>query len=231
MIVTVIPARGGSKSIPLKNIQPLNGKPLIEYTIKYSLDCPLVKHTVVSTDSAQIADIARACGAEVPFLRPESLAGDDVQDFPVIEHALRNLEREYRLTIDYVVLLRPTSPLRPKGLIEKAIAILEQDPECDSVRAVTDASEHAFRQWTPEGKYMRPFMEKTHEPYNIPRQELPTSYFQSGDIEVVRRRTILQGSVTGHRVAPLVINRQEMVDIDNPEDLLHAERMISDARK
>ena len=90
-IVTVIPARGGSKSIPLKNIKELNGRPLIDYSIKYSLACSLVNQTVVSTDSSQIAEIAISCGALVPFLRPDNLAQDLTPDFPVMLHALKSL--------------------------------------------------------------------------------------------------------------------------------------------
>jgi N-acylneuraminate cytidylyltransferase len=87
-ICAVILARSGSKSIPKKNIKPLYGKPLIEYSIKYSLKCPLVAHTIVSTDSDEIAEIARNCGAEVPFMRPGDLAQDDTQDYPVFSYAL-----------------------------------------------------------------------------------------------------------------------------------------------
>src|SRR3989338_6841167 len=95
-IYTVIPARGGSKSIPKKNIRSLHGKTLVQYSIEYSLKCPLVAHTVVSTDSQEIADIAKAAGAEVPFLRPSEFAQDDTQDYPVFKHALEELEKIYK---------------------------------------------------------------------------------------------------------------------------------------
>lgn len=114
-IYTVIPARGGSKSVPRKNIKPLNGHPLIKYSIDYSNASSLVNRTIVSTDDEEIADIAKGLGADVPFMRPQSLGGDLVQDYPVVMHALIALEEIYEETIDIIILLRPTSPLRPSN--------------------------------------------------------------------------------------------------------------------
>ena len=117
-IYSVIPARGGSKSIPRKNIKLFKGNPLIKYSIDYSKASKLINKTIVSTDDDEIADIAENLGAEVPFMRPSELAGDLIQDYPVIVHALEEMEKIYSETIDMIVLLRPTSPLRPKNLIE-----------------------------------------------------------------------------------------------------------------
>ncbi|MBF0096737.1 MAG: acylneuraminate cytidylyltransferase family protein [Magnetococcales bacterium] len=225
-IYTVIPARGGSKSIPLKNIRHLHGRPLIHYSIRYSLACPLVKQTVVSTDSEQIAAIARQEGAQVPFLRPAELAQDLTPDFPVFQHALLTLEQLHQERIDLLLLLRPTSPLRPPGLIERAVALLEQHPEATSVRSVALAKEHPYRQWQADGPYVRGVEERVHEPYNLPRQLLPARYFQTGDLEVVRRQTLLDGSISGTRVLPLLIDHEQMVDIDHESDLQDAERRI-----
>ena len=225
-IYTVIPARGGSQSIPKKNIRLLNGKPLIYYSIRYSLSCPLVKRTIVSTDSEEIAEIAKECGAEVPFLRPAQYAQNDTPDFPVFDHALQALERIYQETIDLLVLLRPTSPLRPPGLIEKAVQSMHDHPEASAVRSVTLSKEHPYRQWQPEGVFIRGFEKVAYEPYNIPRQHLPPVYFQTGDLELMRRRTILDGSISGPNVLPLLIDHQQMVDIDHENDLATAEKRI-----
>lgn len=224
-LVTIIPARGGSKSIPLKNIQLLNGKPMIAYSIEYSKNCTSISHTVVSTDSENIASIAKEFNAEVPFLRPAEISGDEIQDFPVIRHALNELENKYQKQIDAIVWLRPTSPLRPPNLIERAIEILESFPECTSIRSVVKSKEHPYRQWFLQGSVIEGVIQDrgVNEPFNLPRQKLPDVYFQSGDIEVVRRDTILKGSMSGNKVAPLIMQQDEMLDIDHLDDLRGAE--------
>jgi CMP-N,N'-diacetyllegionaminic acid synthase len=229
-IITIIPARGGSKSIPLKNIQLLNNKPLISYSIEYSQKCPLVSHTVVSTDSKRIAKIAKDFNAEIPFLRPCEISQDKTKDFPVINHALKLLEDIYGKQIDVIIWLRPTSPLRPEGLIEKAIAILESNPSCTSIRSVVKSKEHPYRQWFLTDNFIKSVVGEAsyNEPYNIPRQDLPDSYFQSGDIEVIKRNTILSGSISGDKIIPLIIKQNEMLDIDHFSDLTKAEKKISE---
>jgi len=231
-IVTVIPARGGSKSIPLKNIQLLNQKPLISYSISYSQQCPLVSHTVVSTDSKRIAEIAKEFGADAPFIRPAEIAQDDTQDFPVIQHALEQLESIYKTRIDAIAWLRPTSPLRPEGLIERALEILQLNPSCSSVRSVVKSAEHPYRQWLINDGLIESVVKETgvKEPYNMPRQSLPDVYFQSGDLELVKRDTIVRGSISGDKVMPLIIDRSEMLDIDHFDDLKNAENKVSDGK-
>jgi len=223
-IYTVIPARSGSKSIPKKNIRPLRGKPLLQYSVEYSLQCPLVLRTVVSTDSEEFAQVARNCGADVPFLRPAEFARDDTQDYPVIRHALDALESIYKEQIDLVVLLRPTSPFRPPKLIERAVELLQKHPGATSVRAVTRSTEHPYRQWVIEEPFMVGFARDVHEPYNIPRQKLPKVLFQTGDLEMVTRPTLLSGSVSGDHVLPLYIAPEEMLDLDTFSDWEEAER-------
>ncbi|MGA1198372.1 MAG: cytidylyltransferase domain-containing protein [Candidatus Latescibacterota bacterium] len=225
-VVTVIPARGGSKSLPKKNIHPLNGKPLIQYSIEYSLQCPLILHTVVSTDCQEIADIAKRTGAEVPFLRPLQYAQDDTRDYPVMRLALETLEKHYDQHIDAIALLRPTSPLRPPGLIEKAIHLLQKDPLATSVRTVTKCEQHPFRMWQMQDHYMIGYEKEIYEPFNIPRQELPTLLFQTGDLEMVTRETLLAGSVSGTRVLPIIMHPDEMMDIDHQKDLTSAEQRL-----
>ena len=224
-IYTVIPARGGSKSIPRKNIKIVQGYPLIKYSIDYSIESNLISKTVVSTDDDEIAKISKNLGASVPFIRPSELAEDDTEDFPVIEHALNELESIYSEIIDIIVLLRPTSPLRPPKLIERGLELLAKNPSASSVRAVTLASQHPFRQWMQEGDYIKGFSmtEKNPEPFNKPRQILPQVYFQTGDIELIKRETIKNGSVSGSKVLPLIIEPSDVFDIDNLQDLKKAE--------
>jgi len=226
-IVTVIPARGGSKSIPQKNIQLLNGKPLVKYSIDYSLKSSLTTDTIVSTDSKDIANISRQCGAKVPFLRPKEFAEDDTPDYPVIKHALDTLERLNNNIIDVIILLRPTSPLRPPNLIEMGIDLLKRFPKATSVRSVTKTKEHPFRQWQKNGNFIRGFEVSIKESYNLPRQKLPEIYFQTGDIEIVKRNTLISGSISGENVLPLLIDHSSMLDIDEISDLEVANKMIS----
>jgi CMP-N,N'-diacetyllegionaminic acid synthase len=227
-IITVIPARGGSKSIPFKNIKMLNGMPLMSYSIEYSTRCYLVKDTIVYTDSEKIANIAKEYGANVPFLRPKNIADDETQDFPVIQHALEELEKIQGEKIDAIVLLRPTSPLRPLNLIERAVDILNKNPDCTSVRSVVKSSEHVYRQWNLlDDGTIAGVISSVFEPYNIPRQKLPNVYFQSGDIEVIRRDTIINGSISGNKVFPLILEQEEMLDIDYIDDLKIAENKLN----
>lgn len=225
-IITIIPARGGSKSIPKKNIQILNNKPLVAYSIDYSINSKSVDRTIVSTDSLEISDICKKYGAEVPFNRPAEFAQDTSNDYDFMKHALDYFE-EIGEIYDLYVLLRPTSPIRPKGLIEKAIKIFIKDSSVSSVRSVAKVKEHPYRTWTISSTgSMLGFVRDVKEPYNIPRQQLPNVYFQTGDIEVISRETIIEGSISGSNVYPLIINHSEMVDIDHWEDFSKASDLI-----
>ena len=223
-IYTIIPARGGSKGIPKKNIKTLKGKPLIAHTIEYSLKSKFTNKTIVSTDSLEIAEIAKSFGAIVPFIRPSNLAEDLTPDFPVFKHALLELENIFKEEIDLLILLRPTSPYRPHGLIEIGINKMIQNPGASSLRSVTKTNEHPYRQWIANGDYIVGYEKGTKEPYNIPRQQLPEIYFQTGDIEIIRRSTIMDGSISGKNVIPLIINHDDMVDIDTHKDWKDAEK-------
>lgn len=224
-IVSVIPARYGSKSLPRKNILPLNGIPLIGHSISYSKKSNLVNKTIVSTDSEEIATIAKNFGADVPFIRPEKFAQDNTRDYPVIRHALDFFESN-GFKFDIFILLRPTSPMRPSGLIEKAVKILENNLDASSVRSVTRIKEHPYRAWKKDSDGSISGFVEEHESYNMPRQELPSLYFQTGDIEAIRRETIINGSVSGDKVFPLIIKHKDMIDIDSIDDLDRAKNIL-----
>lgn len=226
-IVVIIPARGNSKSLPNKNILPLHGKPLLCYSITYALNCKSVDKVVVSTESELIASIAKVCGAETPFLRPSEYSQDNTRDYPVMQHALEFFDGINEI-YDIYFLLRPTSPIRPNGLIERAITILENNPTASSVRSVAKIKEHPYRAWRIESNgSMRGCVGEVEESYNIPRQELPDTYFQTGDIEAIRRETLLSGSVSGGNIYPLIIEHDEMLDIDNINDFKNAEEKLN----
>src|SRR5512135_2255165 len=132
-VLAVVPARGGSKAIPRKNVRDFAGYPLLAYSIAAGLQARMVTRTIVSTDDDEIAAVAREYGAEVPFMRPAELAADDTTDLPVFQHALHWLETNESYRPDMVVQLRPTSPIRPRDCVESALQELVNHPDADSV--------------------------------------------------------------------------------------------------
>lgn len=222
-ILALIPARGGSKGIPRKNIRTFAGYPLIAWSIAAAKQSELVTRVIVSTDDEEIAAVARGCGAEAPFLRPAELAQDKTTDLPVFEHALEWLEKNEGYRPEIVIQLRPTSPIRPKGLLDQAIRILLEQDAADCVRGVVPAGQNPFKMWRFDGenKPMKALLavDGIAEPYNAPRQILPPVYWQTGHIDAIRVSTIKQKhSLTGDVIYPLVIDPRYTVDIDNLSD-------------
>jgi len=222
-ILALIPARGGSKGIPRKNIRSFVGYPLIAWSIAAAKQSRMVTRVIVSTDDEEIASVARECGAETPFLRPAELAQDQTTDLPVFEHALQWLAENEKYQPEIVVQLRPTSPIRPKGLIDSAIRILLEHKDADCVRGVVPAGQNPFKMWRFNGvdKPLNPLLEVEGiaEPYNAPRQILPLVYWQTGHIDAIRVSTIQnKKSLTGDVIYPLIIDPRYTVDIDNLSD-------------
>jgi CMP-N-acetylneuraminic acid synthetase len=228
-VLVLIPARGGSKSIPRKNIRPLAGYPLIAYSIAAGLAAESVTRVIVSTDDKEIAEISQLYGAETPFLRPAEISQDNTSDLPVFEHALRWLEKNQDYRPEIVVQLRPTSPFRRVWHIDQAVYRLIERPEADAVRTVCVPFQNPFKMWriSPDG-YMLPLVETRYEePYNMPRQLLPDVYWQTGYVDAAWADTILiKNSMTGQHILPLVINPSEWIDIDSPDDWRRAERLL-----
>ncbi len=218
-IIALIPARFGSKGIIKKNIIQFRGKPLLAHSIDYAKKSSLIRDVVVSTDSQEFALLSNKFGARTPFLRPKSLAGDSTQDYPVVHHAVKFLEEEKNKRIDYIALLRPTSPLRPPNLIEKSYELIKNNKLGTSVRSVVPVKQHSYRQWFLDGDKMVSAQSNIFESYNLPRQQLPISYFQSGDIEFIRRSTLNNKSVSGDYILPLILKNKDLFDIDTYEDL------------
>ena len=231
-ILVLIPARGGSKSIPRKNIRDFSGYPLIAWSIAAGLSSELVTRVIVSTDDEEIAAIAKEFGAETPFMRPLKLAQDDTTDLPVFEHALKWLENNQSYHPDVVIQLRPTSPIRPRELVDDAIRVLLENKEADCV----PAGQNPYKMWRlPDGE-MGPMenllnIDGITEPYNTPRQRLPSLYWQTGHIDAIRTSTILEkGSLTGDVIYPLVIDSQYAVDLDNLQDWSRYEYLLMTSR-
>jgi len=232
-VLAVIPARGGSKTVPRKNVRMLAGHPLIAYSIAAGLAAGKVGRVVVSTDDEEIADIARHYGADVPFLRPGPLAQDDTLDLPVFQHALEWLTQNEDYLPELVVQLRPTSPLRPPELVDRGIEILLAEPSADSARAVVPSGQNPYKMWREaESGYIVPLLEYDfHEAFNMPRQLLPRTFWQTGHLDVVRPETILRKkSMTGTRVLPIPVEPEYAVDIDSPRDFERAEALFQEGR-
>ncbi len=230
-ILALIPARGGSKSIPRKNLRPLAGYPLIAYSIAAARRSRLVPRTIVSTDDDEIVRIARSYGAEVPFVRPAELAQDTSPDFPVFTHCLNWLRERESYQPDYLVQLRPTSPIRPPDCVDRAIQILIDHPQADSVRGVIPSGQNPYKMWREnEHGQLTPLLELSgvKEPYNAPRQSLPQAYWQTGHVDAIRLSTILgKGSMSGDVIYPLLLDPRYAIDIDTLRDWQLAEWIIS----
>jgi N-acylneuraminate cytidylyltransferase len=228
-VLALIPARGGSKSIPRKNIRSFAGHPLLAYSIAAGLAAESVTRLLVSTDEEEIAAIARKYGAETPFLRPAELSQDNTPDLPVFQHALQWLEENEGYRPEILVQLRPTSPLRRVWHIEQSIYQLLAHPEADAIRTVCEPFQNPFKMWQidPEG-FMQPLIHTEYqEAYNMPRQLLPAVYWQTGYVDAAWRDTILEkSSMTGERILPLVIPPNDWIDIDSADDWRRAERML-----
>ena len=228
-VLAVIPARGGSKGIPRKNIRIFASHPLIAWSIAAAKQSGLVTRIILSTDDEEIADIGRQYGAEAPFLRPAELASDTAVDLALFQHALNWLQEKEDYRPDYIVQLRPTSPIRPKGMVDGGIRLLMDHPEADSVRGIVPAGQNPYKMWRIEGEKLVPLLQVDGiaEPYNAPRQNLPSVYWQTGHIDVVATRTILQkNSMTGDVILPYLVDPAFTVDIDNLRDWNRAEWLV-----
>ena len=230
-VLAIIPARGGSKGIPRKNIRLFAGYPLIAYSIAAALQAETVTRVLVTTDDEEIAEVARHYGAETPFLRPAELAGDHTLDLPVFQHALKWLAEREEYHPDALVHLRPTTPLRPPDLVDRSVRILLEHPEADSVRGLTPAHQNPFKMWLmdAEEKPIRPLMTVPgiDEPYNAPRQSLPTAFAHNGLIDIIRTQTILKlNSMSGQTILPVLFDPAYSADLDTPDDWRRAEERI-----
>lgn len=230
-VLAVIPARGGSKGIPRKNIRLFAGYPLISYSIAAAQQAESVTRVVVSTDDEEIAVTARQYDAEIPFLRPAEFAQDNTLDLPVFQHALTWLAENEGYHPQVVVQLRPTSPVRPPGLVDEAVRMLLDHPEADSVRGVVPSGQNPHKMWRidPQTGRMKALLqvEGIKEPYNAPRQALPPVYWQTGHVDAIRPEAIMEKqSMSGDVILPVLIDPRYTIDIDTPYDWLRYEWLV-----
>lgn len=222
----VIPARGGSKGLPGKNIRPLGGLPLIGWSIRAAKDSRRLTRAVVSTDDAAIAEAARACGGDVPFTRPAELATDEAGIMDVVKHAVLWYEAAGGGAVDVAVLLQPTSPFRTAEDIDGCLELLERT-KADSVETVLRDPTNPFDRFYLRDGLLVPWSKDT---FKYPRrQDVPPVYLETGDVYAMRREVLMQGRVTGPRNAGYAIPEERWVDIDTAEDFAYAEWRLSRA--
>ena len=229
-VLAIIPARGGSKSIPRKNIMPFHGKPLIAWSVEAALRSDVVTRVITSTDDAKIAEVAKKYGSEVPFVRPSEFSQDLTTDYPVFKHALDWLSENESYVPDVVVHVRATSPLRPEGIIDKGGELLLSNDKADSVRCVCEPHNNPYKMWKIGGEgYLEVLFDSgVPEHYNQPRQLLPECVWQIGTIDIIRKETILdKKSMSGTNILPIIIDNKYAVDIDDEASVNYADFVVS----
>ena len=227
--VALIPARQGSKRVPGKNVRVLDGHPMLAYTIVPAIQCGVFDSVIVSTDSEEIADVARHYGAEVPFLRPAEFAGDTSPDIEWLEHMLIELRRQGR-TWDAFSLLRPTSPFRTVDTIRRAWARFSTQEGVDSLRAVEKCAQHPGKMWVVRGDRMFPLLPFGDPPWHsTPYQALPPVYVQNASLEIAWTRVVFERrTIAGDAIVPFLTEGYEGFDINDPYDWMVAERILAD---
>lgn len=222
-VLGVIPARGGSKGIPKKNIKPLLGRPLLAYTVDAARKSERLTHIAVSTDDAEIAAVARELGVDVVD-RPQELASDTTPTLPAVQHALDVLEpRQGRF--DYVFTLQVTSPFRSAGDIDRAIELLHTSGAESVIGVVRVHDNHPARIKRIRNGRLEAF--DTPEPEGIRRQDLAPAYLRNGAVYVVRRDVIDRGSLLGEDQCPYEMSPERSINIDEPLDFALAEAALA----
>jgi CMP-N-acetylneuraminic acid synthetase len=226
LVLGLVPARGGSKGVPGKNVRLLAGHTLLEYTARAARESGVLDRVVLSTDSPEIADAGRRAGFEVPFIRPAALADDDTPMLPVIQHALAEAARS-GWSPDIIVLLQPTSPLRRPDHIRDAVNLL-RETNADSVVTVVEVPRHLSPDYVmriDDGR-LKPFLPDGARVTR--RQDARAAYSRDGTVYAFRRVTLEKfGGIYGEDCRPLLIDSRESLSIDSPSDWDEAERLLA----
>ena len=223
-IVSIIPARGGSKGIPRKNIKNLNGKPLISYSIEASNSCNLINNTYVSTEDNEISEISYEYGAEV-INRPKELAEDNSSSIDVILHVLDYLKCNEKLP-DLFILLQPTSPLRTSKDIENSINLFLNN-DCDSLVSVCELDHQFLLNFSLKDNYL--VQNNDNSFFNGRRQDLPTYYSLNGAIYITTPNFIRKNkSFYSNKTIPYVMPKEKSIDLDTPLDFKFIEFLLND---
>lgn len=228
-IIGVIPARGGSKGVPKKNIKLLGGYPLIAYSVIASELSSSIERTIVSTDSQEIADRALFYGAEVPFLRPSEIAQDHSTDLALFQHAISWFKEKESVVPDLLVQLRPTTPLRIPSEIDQAIDFIKERPDSTSLRSAHELAEPPQKMLQIDDKgFFKGFFPDDPRPeyYNLPRQLFPKAYHPNGYVDIIKT-DIVQKTNSLHGSNILAFVTSFAVEIDKAEDFEYLEYQLS----
>jgi len=228
-VLGLVPARGGSKGVPGKNVRPLAGHTLLEYTSRAARESGVLDRVILSTDAPEIADAGRRAGLEVPFMRPASLAADDTPMLPVIEHALAETAK-HGWVPSIIVLLQPTSPLRRPDHIRDAVNLL-RETNADSVVTVVEIPRHLSPDYVMriDGGRLKPFLPGGQRITR--RQDARPAYSRDGTVYAFRRSTLERwGGIYGDDCRPLLIDVRESLSIDTQDDWEQAERVLTAGR-
>ncbi len=228
-VLAIIPARGGSKGVPRKNIRLLDGKPLIAHTIEVARQCPSITRCILSTDAPEIAQIAQSHGIDVPFMRPDHLATDHAATIDVVLHAVERMEKVEEMTFDVILLLQPTTPLRIVADVEQSLQLLQQSGADSVVSFYPVERGHPYYMYTLDTGEPHPLMQI---PDHITRrQEFPSVYVRNGAIYATKRDVLVQThSFYGAKTQAYIMPYERSINIDSEIDLLLAEQIIQQSR-
>jgi CMP-N,N'-diacetyllegionaminic acid synthase len=224
--IALIPARSGSERVPQKNVRTLARHPLLAYAIATARQAEVFDRVVCSTDSSEIAEVARRYGADVPFLRPAEYATATSPDIEWITNTLERLDERY----DLFAIVRATNPFRGPDALRRGIEQLLATPEADSIRAVELVKQHPGKMWLVEGRTMRPLLDQSHLDvawHAGQYQALPEVYVQNSALEIAWTRVVFAtGTREGRTVAPFFTTGHEGFNIDDEEDWERARALV-----
>jgi N-acylneuraminate cytidylyltransferase len=225
-VVALIPARAGSQRVPGKNVRPLAGHPLLAYAVATACQAGIFDRVVCSTDSVEIADVARRYGADVPFLRPAEYATATSPDIEWITYTLERLDEHY----DLFAIVRATNPFRGPDTFERGLRQLLATPQADSIRAVELVKQHPGKMWIVEGPTMRPLLDQSHLPvawHAGQYQALPEVYVQNSALEIGWTRVVFAtGTREGSTLAPFFTSGYEGFNVDDEDDWERAQALV-----
>ena len=230
-VIALVPARAGSKRVQNKNIRVLGAHPLIAYTIAAARRSGVFAAVVASTDSPLIAEVASHYGAEVPFMRPATMASESSPDIEWLEYTIAELRRRGR-AYDAFSILRPTSPFRKPETIRRAWKQFQAAPGIDSIRAVEKCAQHPYKMWRIQGERIEPFVAQRPQDGGPPwhsrqYQTLPPVYVQNASLEIAWTRVVTElRSISGDAIAPFLTEGDEGFDINNMEEWWLAQHMV-----